>query len=219
MKKILGTLILFGALTANAQVTSVHSHKANQATGNDLSATELQFSVGPGFTSASNGDKLSTYAGSKTGLSLAADINLPLTREFSILTGLEYVQKGMSIDVPNANSNTTISMNYFEVPVLAQYNYFINRSNKLTAGLGPYFAFAVSRSASNDTQSQDLSSSTSSFDMGARMAIGYEPVITHDLSFVGGMHYDLGFLNTASQGDTTLANRAFVANVGVGVKL
>lgn len=123
-------------------------------------APTLWFKVGPGFSSI-HADDLEG-ASTRTALSLGAEIEMPMTESFSLQTGLNYIQKGLSVNVPGPNGQNirgTLALNYLELPFLAKAKIPMGSSN-FALMAGPYAALALTRSSNAMGQTVDLADFT-----------------------------------------------------------
>lgn len=179
----------------------------------------LLFKFGPGWSSVSNyGSPIAEKNFPRTAISLAGEYEHPLTAEFSLVTGLNYVQKGMD----NAESSTSLRMNYLVIPILAKFNFQLGNHHRISFSVGPYVAYApwaaLYRENVSTGQFEPQYTDASRFDYGARFGLDYDFLIKSGFSFLIGGGYDLGFASI-SEGVINQSTRALTANIGVGIKI
>jgi opacity protein-like surface antigen len=229
-------LILAPAAHAAQSVTETETTNFNSSP-----SAILSLNLGMGFSriSVPPSPTGKESIGNRTGMDLGVNAEIPMANQISILTGLHYVQKGVTLEASGADfdgsirtANETFAFNYIEVPVLAQFDFPVASHSRFTVNAGPYFAFSVSKSSSatltENGQTKDINidsdfSKTASFDYGVRMGLGYESKIAQNLVFTVGVNYDLGIKNLdtdpaeASAGSVTTGS--LLANVGLGILL
>jgi hypothetical protein len=131
--------------------------------------------------------------------------------KFKLLTGLQFIGKGYK-SVNNV-FNSTIKLNYLEIPVYAIYEHPVG-TGYLFGGAGPYFAYGIGgKVKSGNFSMSSFGENTGGykrFDMGLGMLGGYR--MANGISIY--LSYELGLANIAySSQDFTAKNRAFGLNV------
>lgn len=237
-------LVLAVLLSAPAFAANVSQKKvvAKNAEASSATASSLRLLGGMGFSTLSNTAMLSgpgVDIKSRTGMSLALEMDLPFSEIFSFSTGLNYVQKGITMNADfkplglDASAKANVNMNYLQIPAMLNGNLMLGDSSRIGLGVGPYMAFALSRSVSGTVtqagQTTDIdpnsvkgvSDSISSTDFGGRFALTFDTSLTEDLLFVAGAKYDLGLKNVSTSNVATdnTKTRSFIANVGIGMKI
>ncbi len=218
---MMGMVLALSVTAAHAQVTS--EGQSNESAAKEyFDGTRVFIKAGPGMSSLSTSD--SSLSGTRSGISIAAEADLPLSGRFSLLTGLDYVQKGMTMGIEGLAS-ATIALNYLEIPIQAKANFQWGPASQFSLAAGPYVAFAISKSTSADFLGESVSpdsgtsvSSISSLDYGARVGANYEYSFQKSLSFVAGLNYDIGLKNIDTSG-SSVHTRSMIGNVGLGMHI
>lgn len=169
-------------------------------------------------TSAQNDSKITVYAG--VGLSsvvgsdtkadksilsykVGANYDLGITENFSIIPGIEYVNKGFKEDGIDGN----INMAYLQVPVTAAYKFSISDDMKLSVKAGPYLAYGIFGS-DIEFYEADYKINVFDGDMFSRFDIGATAGVSLDFSqFTVGVEYTRGLKKLNS--DVSAFNQGF----------
>lgn len=128
-----------------------------------------------------------------------------LSDNFSILPGLELVNKGTKVE----DIDGTINLFYAQIPVLAAYKFNVGEEAKLVVKAGPYVAYGLFGSdidyGSGDTEN--------AFDVCERFNAGVMAGISYDFGqFTVGAEYSRGF--TKAIEDVKCYNQAFGVTFG-----
>lgn len=169
-------------------------------------------------TSAQNDSKITVYAG--VGLSsvvgsdtkadksilsykVGANYDLGITENFSIIPGIEYVNKGFKEEGIDGN----INMAYLQVPVTAAYKFSISDDMKLSVKAGPYLAYGIFGS-DLEFYEADYKINVFDGDMFSRFDIGATAGVSLDFSqFTVGVEYTRGLKKLNS--DVSAFNQGF----------
>ncbi len=212
-----------------AQVTSQGHEKSGNEKYTDSNSTKFQLKAGPGFSTLSY-DGTSTNKDNRSGLFLGAEFEAPLAHVVSIQTGVDYSQKGMkqTSTVLGTSFDNTIALNYLEIPLLLKLSMPLSDAFIITAAAGPYVGYALSRSASTTVTNgsaaagaeQDVSSTYSKWDYGARFAAGFEIPVMSSMAFLLGAEYDLGVKDIATPvNQSAIRTRNLAADVGISLRM
>ncbi len=147
--------------------------------------------------------------------------NIPSQKKplyFYLSEELEFVVKSANSTFGGGGNTTTTTLNYLQLPVLFNYLHPLNNNTAaIHAGLGVYFAYALSGKYKNNGQTQDIhlgSSADDDFkrsDFGTAINVGYNISNKWD-AFI---NYDIGIKNLSNQApDPNIRIRGFSINVG-----
>jgi len=99
------------------------------------------FGVKGGVNMATLQDSKNTK--SKPGPVAGITVDYNIEGDFFILSGLEYVAKGIKVDGGEGNGDR-VNLNYLQLPIHIAYKYKLTPDVKLVAGIGPYLAYGIS---------------------------------------------------------------------------
>jgi hypothetical protein len=174
------------------------------------SARPGAMSFGPKFALnfASEGGDNSSYISSSTKFGIGGFMTYSLADQFALQGELLYNRKGCS-----TTNNVTYTGSYLDFVALAKYIIPVEGNIKPSAFAGPSIGFLLSASASNSTESQDITSSVSGVDFGLVFGAGAmytlgKGGITFDL------RYYLGFTNVNKTSPPSNTNQVFSLNFG-----
>lgn len=130
---------------------------------------------------------------------------------FGMLGDFQYIGKGGKYE-----GNTSIHLNYLELPVYGTYTYPVG-DGKLLGGIGPFFAYGIGGKVKSSGFSEPAFGENNGgykrFDAGAAFMAAY---LYKDFMF--GFRYDLGLVNKAySSMDITSKSRSFGFNIGYSI--
>lgn len=128
---------------------------------------------------------------SLTGFHIGGFTELKLTKKFAIQPEFLFSTQGTIVEGFNGDSNSTIKLNYLNIPVLAKY--YI--TDAFTVEAGPQIGFLLS--AKN--QGDDIHDFYKTLDFGLNLGCGYE--FTDNISL--GVRYTVGLTNVADNSDVS----------------
>jgi hypothetical protein len=184
--------------------------------------TYLGIQGGVNFASLS-GDG-SDLLSSHTGFQAGAQIDIPFTPYFSLMTELRYVQRGASVNLNiggvSITGNETI--HYIEIPILAKLNFQNGSDFTPFIFFGPNFAFRTGVGGSVVVQdgNGNVSSSSASdgdvkaFDFGLDFGAGPQYQVSQTTRIFIDFEYDLGLTNINPDSSSSNQNRVPEINVG-----
>jgi hypothetical protein len=210
--------------------------------GSGLSDTEPFFAdLGGGFTA--QGSLTAGLGDMRTGFMGGGYVTAHVTPQFGVRLEALYAVKGTkgdnsgsiavydasnvyqgSIDVSGKN---TITINYFEVPLLAVMNFSASPTGSFEVFAGPAFAFktsakskselTLSANGSSDTQTdeQDISSDIADTDFGGVLGVGYSHKTTNAILSLD-LRWTQGFSKVDDSGGADWKNQNLSLMVGVG---
>ena len=203
MKKTFGILlVLFVAMTANAQVT-------------------WNLKGGVGMASCiSSGDAGNSKL--KFVAKFGGGLETPIIQSLSFMPSLEVAWKGGKYNIYDGDA--TLNLIYLQIPAVFAYRVNVNDRLNMTMKAGPYAAFAVSGNMKQDYTYGGLAYhyDVNIFDEGEngvakaakRFDVGIDVGLDFELHrFVLGLEYELGFISFAPN-DASLKNQAFYATIG-----
>ena len=165
--------------------------------------SKFTFKVGVGLSSWAGSDAENQKNAFAYKVGVAYDWTL--SENFSILPGLELVNKGTKED----DIDGTINLYYAQVPVLAAYKFNVGDDAKLVIKAGPYVAYGIFGS---DLEN-DYGDSVNAFDICERFNAGVMAGISYDFGqFTVGAEYSRGF--TKAIEDVKVYNQAFGLTLG-----
>jgi hypothetical protein len=180
---------------------------------------ETRFGVTGGLSLASWTAKaggVSINSQSNTGFTAGVTAFVPLTTQFTIQTGLNFLQKGAKTD--DQGDVEKIKLNYIELPVNFLYTH-----EGFFGGVGPTFAMGISgtdnATSQGVTQKTDLHFGNSTdddltkFDIGANITAGYMVPSGWMIS----LNYNFGLSNLIPGGNSSdgkVTNRYFGIRIG-----
>lgn len=118
---------------------------------------------------------------SKAGIVAGITADYNIKGDIFILSGLEYVAKGLIADGGEGNGDR-VNLNYLQLPAHIAYKYELAPNVKLVAGIGPYLAYGVSGElkykAIGDYEAYEVNAfedgAYKSFDFGLGLGAGIE---------------------------------------------
>lgn len=150
----------------------------------------------------------------KVGVTLGGIADFNFTESFALQTGLYYTNKGYTIK--KGKLKNIVSVNYFEIPVLASYRKDINERMQIQANAGPYMSIGLA--GRNISKYENNKNSISvygdnggmkRFDLGLSFGVG----LLIDQIYAG-IKYDLGLLNTVDSNHIKSKLGVFYFSVG-----
>ena len=165
--------------------------------------SKFTFKVGAGLSSFVGSD--AEYEKNAFAYKVGVAYDWTLSENFSILPGLELVNKGTKEE----GVDGTINLFYAQVPVLAAYKFNVGDDAKLVLKAGPYAAYGISGS---DIEYED-GDTVNAFDLCERFNAGVMAGISYDFGqFTIGAEYSRGF--TKAIKDAKFYNQAFGVTFG-----
>ncbi|MCY1722248.1 porin family protein [Prolixibacteraceae bacterium Z1-6] len=138
------------------------------------------------------------------------------TDGFALKSGLEYTQKGRSLD--NNDISLSNKLQYLNLPIKAEFSASekagFRNGQRVFFAAGPYLSYLLAADGDLNDVAFDLKSDTKDFDFGLSMEMGIEfPVFTNKtLQF--GLNYDMGFVEVYKS-EPDLHNK--MASISVGL--
>jgi Outer membrane protein beta-barrel domain len=161
------------------------------------------FGVQGGINFATLSGDGSNILGSRTGFQAGVDLDIQYSPWFSVMPELRYSQRGFSF----ANSNTTGSLNYIELPILAKFNMAPGSDLSPFVFIGPNFSFKTGGDAITIG-----GGSFNTFDFGLDFGAGLQYQINFQTrAFIDFEYYD-GLTDISSGSD--LRNSVPEINIG-----
>lgn len=160
---------------------------------------------------ASAEDKQFDNTKAKTGFHAGVTLDIAITKQWFILTGLEYSLKGVEIETGANYHNWDISAAYLQLPLCAGFKYDVSKAVTLVFNVGPYFAYGLHGKVKAGNYEVDTFSDqwVKKFDCGVNFGAGIE---WQKFCFtIGG---DLGLVNVMQEGNSKSENRNMVISVG-----
>lgn len=131
---------------------------------------------------------------SLTGFHIGGFTELKVAKKFAIQPEVLFSTQGTTIEGFNGDSNSSIKLNYLNIPVLAKY--YI--TDAFTVEAGPQVGFLLS--AKN--KGEDIHDLYKTLDFGLNLGCGYE--FTDNISL--GARYTFGLTNVADNSDVPADN-------------
>ena len=169
-----------------------------------FASAQIQFGVKAGYnmtTLTQSGSSPESGLKNKSGFNGGVLASVPLFNSFYLQPEIVYSSQGTSIS--NGGVTGDLNFNYLNVPVLFKYQSALG----IFAETGPQAGFLLSANAKAGGQSEDMKSSSQSFDFSWAIGAGYKiPVINLGID----VRYNLGLTNVAKDsGDETIKNSVF----------
>ena len=150
---------------------------------------------------------------SKPGIVAGITADYHIRDNFFILSGLEYVVKGLKVDGGQGNGDRA-DLGYIQLPVHEAYKYELAPDMKLTADFGPYLAYGISGKikykAIGDYEAYEIDAFDDgvykSFDLGVGLGAGIELRDIHiRLGYDYGMSKVNDFQSTGDKKNSSVA--------------
>lgn len=146
----------------------------------------------------------------KPGFHVGVDVGLPIAEEFYIQPGVLFSMKGAKYDA----ANTSVSLNYIEVPVSFMYKGALGQGRFLL-GVGPYVGFGLSGKNKNDIADFDIDfgdadNELKRLDFGGNITAGYE----FSNRFLAQLNFQLGMSDMSNVDAVKQKNTGFGVSVG-----
>ena len=175
------------------------------------------FGVKAGINLSSVGGD-SDGADSKVGFQVGVTMDIPLTQEFYVASGLNFTTKGFKVNgfaYENSYADTKFNPMYLELPIHIGYKLPVAENTKLNFHAGPYIAYGVGGkfSAKVGGHKGDVNVFSTGllkeFDAGFGLGAGSE------FGKIGvGIGYDFGFVNIVDQSGGKLKNQNAYLTLG-----
>ena len=159
---------------------------------------------------------ISISADNKAGFTAGGIVDIPMGKNFSFRTGLDFVQAGGILQSEgDGSSKLTTTLNYIEVPATFIYN-APTKTGKVFLGVGPMFDYGVSGTFKDETGKSDVhfgnneADDLKPFNLGVNFMAGYE----FAKGFFVSANYDLGVSNLSPVSDVTYKGHYFGFRIG-----
>ncbi len=162
-----------------------------------------------------------------TGLYVSIPVEIGISDKFSVQPELTYLQKGSStkFDVLGFSTESTVTYNYLELPILAKYKFVKTDDLGVYAAAGPSFGYALGGESKVSLQGVE---ETTDIDFGKEefedfnrldVALNFGAGVEYQAGpgkLVLDLRYMLGLsnLNGAEDDDATTKNNGFAASIG-----
>ncbi len=118
------------------------------------------------------------------------------TEGFALKSGLEYQQKGFSLDDDYTSSSNKLQ--YLNLPLKAEFSAGekagFKKGQRVYFAVGPYLSYLLAADGELNDVSYDLKNDTKDFDFGMAFEIGFEFPVFTDKALQLGLNYDMGFV-------------------------
>jgi hypothetical protein len=118
------------------------------------------------------------------------------TEGFALKSGLEYQQKGFSLDDDYTTSSNKLQ--YLNLPLKAEFSAGekagFKKGQRVYFAVGPYLSYLLAADGELNDVSYDLKNDTKDFDFGMAFEIGFEFPVFTDKALQLGLNYDMGFV-------------------------
>jgi len=194
--------------------------------GASTSYSQLNVKLGPefGINIANTSNTPSATTNSRIGLIIGGVIDVGISPQFSMVTGLRYIMKGnetVTADV-FGSSTTTQKANFLEIPALAKVKFPLTEIKPYVIA-GPTLGLKLSATTRTDvgtTGGQDVdNTNVETIDFGLFFGAGldFNIVPTTDLFFQAG--YSLGLSNLSKVANTSTKTTGIQLIVGAKFKI
>jgi hypothetical protein len=192
-KLLIGILLLVSLVTANIQIgiKSGYNHSSLNAT----------------FQNSDDGlNRGGSWSGEgKPGFQIGTEVNLEVVEEIlQVVSGIAYTTRGAQLS-SSEGAQADYSISYFQIPLLAQYFYAVNRQQNIYFGMGPEFLLlnnvhaAVSNEPSDVSQTENgtnlVTGNFHEFDIAWNARIGYSLSPRGPLNYTIDMGLSFGLLD------------------------
>lgn len=161
--------------------------------------TNIGFKVGLNSYNINNSNGNSSY-NSKMGLNIGMFGHIHLSKQMAFQPEVVYSSQGAKYT--SLGTETTINLNYINVPLLLQYMF----DNGFRLQVGPQVGFLASAKSKTNNSTIDIKSSIKSIDLGLAMGLGY---IDPKSGFGVDVRYNLGLSNINENSTTKSTNAGF----------
>ncbi len=170
-------------------------------------------------------DESELDSSSKAGFTAGAMVEIPMTKKFSLQPEIMYSQQGTKTsfsdsDVTNSNYESTIKLNYLNIPVMLKY-YVIEG---LSVQAGPQIGILLKANNKykdnflgyDNQESFDLKEYSSGIDTSVNVGLGYQ----FKDKFYTDLRYNISYSNVFKDGDTNhfidndMKNRVLQITIG-----
>jgi len=163
------------------------------------------FRAGVNISNASNiPDYWEESIDSKTGITAGAFFNYALNENFSLQPELLYTQKGFGGSLVDDVVELAVSLDYFELPILAKYAFSAGKKFRPVLFAGPSFAYCSSSTLTISTwilsADIDFSSLTHTTDFGMVLGTGFD-YETSGGTIIFDMRFTYNFTKVILSGD------------------
>lgn len=187
-----------------------------------VSAQKTSFGLTAGGTNSNfkfKSEGESVTGDSKMGMAAGLVVNSALSEKCSLLSGLQFVQKGTKMEVDDGGSTMSVDLNtnWLEVPVNLVYN-----TGKFYIGAGPSLSFGIGGKwkvkFEGEEESENVNFGNSDdddmkgFDFGANVVAGFQ--FTNGIFLAA--NFNQGFSNLApgDSGDGSIKSHYFGLHLG-----
>lgn len=182
-------------------------------TGLIVNAQEKKVTLGVkvGLNLSNVGSDKGNYDNTKTkaGFHAGVTVDYAFTRNWYLLTGVEYSHKGVKVELSSDDQNITAA--YAQLPVLAGFKIHILEDMAILISTGPYFAYGLHGKIKEGSYEQDTFSdyTLKKFDCGVNIGAAFE---WKKLCFtLGG---ELGMINIMQKNNDKAETRNFTISAG-----
>jgi hypothetical protein len=178
--------------------------------GNMFAQISFNKGIKAGYHSANVSLDPDSDTGSRSAIAFGGFLELDLLGPIDIQGEVLYSPKGAK---DKSGSETTVKVNYLEIPVLVKFQMPLAPTVSWNSFIGPYFGFKINESTDPDMgNNEDLFKSS---DLGGVIGLGLK--FNALISFVTvDARYSLGFSDIADGGETKIKNRVFAIYLGLG---
>ena len=160
-----------------------------------------------------------------TGFNLGGIVDISY-QNFSIQPGLFFSTRGEKITIQLVNqdqqnvgaSNSKITLNYIQVPIIFLYKIAFNKEANFHFGGGPYVGYGISASDNTDGKSYPAAFNKSSANVlnykNPDYGVSFVAGTTLQNKFIVDAGYSLGLANLYYVGPASLHNRAITLSIG-----
>ncbi|MBE2228765.1 MAG: PorT family protein [Ignavibacteria bacterium] len=188
--------------------------------------SQLSVKLGPefGLNIANTSNTPSATTNSRIGLIIGGVVDVSISPQFSMVTGLRYIMKGNETVTADffGSSTTTQKANFLEIPALAKVKFPLTEIKPYVIA-GPTLGLKLSATTRTDqgtTGGQDVDNpNVETIDFGLFFGAGldFNVVPTTDLFFQAG--YSLGLSNLSKTANTTVKTTGIQLVVGAKFKI
>ena len=138
------------------------------------------------------------------------------TQSFALKSGLEYQQKGRSID--ENETDLTNKLQYLNLPVKAEFSAGekagFKKGQRVFFVVGPYLSYLLDAEGEINGEDFELGNDTKYFDFGLGFEIGFEFPVFTDKALQVGLNYDMGFVEVYKS-ESDLHNKMLSVSLGL----
>jgi hypothetical protein len=190
-----------------------------------IATAQFQFGVRAGGTLSTQSEfgKLWNNDGVRQGAYIGASANYVISNGFSLMTEVNYQEKGGKYDlyIVDKSYNVSRKYEYLNIPVLARANFTsklgINEPFSVFGYAGPYYGILLSSKDTfahgEPTTATSLASTAKSSDFGAIAGLGATYKLPKKGEIYIDLRYEMGLISIDKQ-DNDLRNKTMEAGIG-----